>query len=365
MNPFDAGVYDPPRRATSFGSPPAPPARGGFRGLMQQERNGNKAELGSSFQSNRTHGFTDSSNDVFRPVTPRDRSSFTSPQGGFSGGFGPVGSYSKGSSNSKMAMGDFSRPGTSMGHRNNGGYPPALHSLRAKASEFLPGEAEAFNSQLASMNLGPGRGFANGHNQGGFAGSRPMSRATDNQAMVPFVSNDARVGAGPGGPGFYGNGPSRPQYGPNQYDHRLVVARSQPSIPLGQMYGGMTDDLGRFRVSFHELFSMARSFVATWIGEDAGHIDRSAPIMQYLPKCYTGFTEHQAWSYVRQHLLDGLSRSCLFARVIVDFICERVLVPSAWQGFDFQSDRRIQQLEAEKARGPSKPLILFSSLKSC
>ncbi|KAF3359469.1 Poly(A) RNA polymerase cid13 [Verticillium dahliae VDG1] len=205
----------------------------------------------------------------------------------------------------------------------------------------------------------------NGFNGGGaIVFSRPMSRMGQHGGAGPrsgppafrpkapefHPGHNGLNGSGSGSGSGHGN--AIVQMSNTQYDNRAVVARSQPVIPLGQTYGGITDDLGRFEEAFQELFGIARGFIGTWVGAEDAANKREAAIIQYLPKVYHPFTEQQAWSYIRQHLNDGLARSCLFARVVVDFIVQRILVPTAWQGFGFQTDRRIQQVDEELSRGP-------------
>ncbi|KAL2759637.1 hypothetical protein ACRALDRAFT_1067609 [Sodiomyces alcalophilus JCM 7366] len=290
-------------------------------------------------------------NDVFRQSTPQNPdASQVGPDGGFGRDDGFVGpsrintpTCIRGRTPISMTMG--------FGQPRGSGPRPGPHSFRPKAPEFQPGNG---NFRV---------------NANGFEGVRSIDQIANTSYGQPQMTEPTQASYtrlqggyqtmyghhmyhdGPEHGGFAYGGPKRPLFTPNQYDNRAVAHRPQPIIPLGQTYGGLDDNLARFEAAFRELFSISRGFIGTWVGT-AVEINRQAPIMQYLPKVYTGFTEQQAWSYIRQHLNDGLSRSCLFARVVVDFIVQRILIPSAWQGFDFQNDRRIQQLEEELARGP-------------
>lgn len=234
------------------------------------------------------------------------------------------------------------------------------HAFRPRAPEFLPNEAfgkaanpgldgAQNNDQLRNMTYGQMYGYPDSTQM---HHTRPRgSSQVASRAQMPYQGEMYKQG---GNVGYAAT--KRAVFGHNQPDSRAVVPRSQPMIPLGQSYGGISDDLGRFELAFRELFAICRGFIATWVVMDRAEFNRQAPVMQYLPRVYTGFTENQAWSYIRQHMNNGLSRSCLFARVVVDFIVQRILVPSAWQGFNFQNDCRIQQLEDELSRGPSKYL---------
>lgn len=314
----------------------------------------------------------DTATEIYRPNTPQSR-------------------VNSGSYTTMTTPGNSGRPASSMGQHR---FRPVLdndidNGLCARAPEFYPhdwpyqddvGRCEdpnAFVDQMASISLGPGLGRGGGPSgpggyidnpgqgrfpiNGGGGGSRPTSSAGNSRAMVPFISNDARVGAGLMGSAPYGQAvpPNRPQssFGPGQYDNRTMIPRPHPSMSRGPVYGSINDDLQRYRLAFRDVWTAARSFVANWVVQEGSQVDRNAGIMQYLPRCYSGFTEQQAWSYIRQHLQDDLSRCCLFARVVIDFICQRIMVPSAWQGFDFQADCRIRQLEDEKNIGPSESTI--------
>ncbi|ROT43490.1 hypothetical protein SODALDRAFT_336816 [Sodiomyces alkalinus F11] len=291
--------------------------------------------------------------DVFRPSTPQTPDA--SHQNGHGGALGRNDSFG-GPSRVNTAAGMRSRPPVSMnmgfGQPRGPGPRSGPHNFRPKAPEFQPVDG---NFRV---------------NTNGFEGVRNIDQIANTSYGQPQMPEQTQVSypRPQGGPQamynhqmyydgldhnntFAYEGPKRPQFGPTHYDSQAVVHRSQPIIPVGQTYGGLDDDLSRFEAAFRELFGISRGFIGTWVGTNV-EMHRQAPIMQYLPKVYTGFTEQQAWSYIRQHLNDGLSRSCLFARVMVDFIVQRILVPSAWQGFDFQNDRRIQQLEEELARGP-------------
>ncbi|KAM0322978.1 hypothetical protein ACHAQA_009077 [Verticillium albo-atrum] len=251
-------------------------------------------------------------------------------------------------------------PGSQSGP-NNGGTAFSRPAFRPKAPEFHPsnggingnGNVQGFGQGSAIIQMSNTswsqhqRGYGPNQSPGPHQG-HPRSRA-DAQGWQDGQNQHDQNGQTDG---YNLSGPKRPQWGNNQYDNRAVVALSQPVIPLGQTYGGINDDLDRFESAFQELFGIARGFIGTWVGAEDPSNKRDAAIMQYLPKVYHPFTEQQAWSYIRQHLADGLARSCLFARVVVDFIVQRILVPTAWQGFGFQTDRRIQQVEADLSRGP-------------
>ncbi|KAH6676147.1 hypothetical protein F5X68DRAFT_157743 [Plectosphaerella plurivora] len=347
MNPFDAGKYDPARRSTSLGSPLATRSRGNL-GLPGPGAFGDFPPTGpyrmQQLPAHHLNG-NDAATEVFRPKTPQGQLNHGGQLVRGTPGIPARPPTSLGTPGIPV------RPQTSMGQRSFR-TPEQDNVLRGKAPEFFPvgwvyddgnngrEDPNAFVDQMASINLSRGRGpngsFVDNSTQGRYPpmsnGARPMANGGPSRAMGPPIN--------------------RPQFGPNQYDNRLVVPRSQPGIPLGQMYGGINDDLSRFRVAFSDLFSMTRGFVANWVARDGNQVNRNAAVIQCLPRCYSGFSEQQAWSYIRQHLQDDLSRSCLFARVVVDFICERIMVPSAWQGFEFQTDRRIQQLQAEKGMGP-------------
>ncbi|KAM0276972.1 hypothetical protein ACHAQH_006207 [Verticillium albo-atrum] len=275
-------------------------------------------------------------NAIMRSVTPGS-------QHGLNGGGAPM----------------FSRPMSRMAQHNASGPRPGPPTFRPKAPEFHPS-----HGGLNGNGSGSGSGSSHGQaivQMSNTSWSQHQRGYGPNQSPGPH-HNHPRSRGGPQGwqdgqnsvhhGGYSYSGPKRPQWANNQYDNRAVVARSQPVIPLGQTYGGIIDDLGRFEQAFQELFGIARGFIGTWVGAEDAVNQRDAAIIQYLPKVYHPFTEQQAWSYIRQHLNDGLSRSCLFARVVVDFIVQRILVPTAWQGFGFQTDRRIQQVDEELSRGP-------------
>ncbi|RBQ70741.1 hypothetical protein VDGD_04039 [Verticillium dahliae] len=247
----------------------------------------------------------------------------------------------------------FSRPMSRMGQHGGAGPRSGPPAFRPKAPEFHPG-----HNGLNGSGSGSGSGHGNAIVQmSNTSWSQHQRGYGPNQSPGPHHGHPRSRGGSQGwqdgqNGGFNHCGPKRPQWANSQYDNRAVVARSQPVIPLGQTYGGITDDLGRFEEAFQELFGIARGFIGTWVGAEDAANKREAAIIQYLPKVYHPFTEQQAWSYIRQHLNDGLARSCLFARVVVDFIVQRILVPTAWQGFGFQTDRRIQQVDEELSRGP-------------
>lgn len=287
-----------------------------------------------------------------QPTSQNPASSQDGPNSGFGGNYG-YGGPSRVNTPTRVHNRPPSHMKTGLGQSRDSGSGPDLHAFRPKAPEFQPSGANlrlntnGFESaksidQFANTSSGQLQTLEPAHT------SYPRSQG----APQTMYSHQAYYDGLNHGAFAYGV-PKRPPFPPSQYDNRTVAHHPQPIALPGPMYGGLDDDLSRFEAAFRELFSISRGFIGTWISGNA-EINRQGPIMQYLPKVYTGFTEQQAWSYIRQHLNDGLSRSCLFARVLVDFIVQRILVLSAWQGFDFQTDRRIQQLEEEAARGPSE-----------
>lgn len=81
-------------------------------------------------------------------------------------------------------------------------------------------------------------------------------------------------------------------------------------------------------------------------------------IARYMTTLYSPFSEHQAWSYIRQHMNDSMTRACLISRAIIDLLVHRIFVFEAWQGFSVDADRQIGEIRYEMNNLPGK----FSAL---
>uniref|UniRef100_L2G926 Uncharacterized protein n=1 Tax=Colletotrichum fructicola (strain Nara gc5) TaxID=1213859 RepID=L2G926_COLFN len=76
-------------------------------------------------------------------------------------------------------------------------------------------------------------------------------------------------------------------------------------------------------------------------------------IARYMTTLYSPFSEHQAWSYIRQHMNDSMTRACLISRAIIDLLVHRIFVFEAWQGFSVDADRQIGEIRYEMNNLPA------------
>ncbi|KAF9870493.1 protein phosphatase [Colletotrichum karsti] len=76
-------------------------------------------------------------------------------------------------------------------------------------------------------------------------------------------------------------------------------------------------------------------------------------IFRYMTTLYAPFSEPQAWSYIRQHMNDGVARACLVSRAMIDLLVRRIFVFEAWQGFSVDADRQIGEIRREMDNLPA------------
>lgn len=73
-----------------------------------------------------------------------------------------------------------------------------------------------------------------------------------------------------------------------------------------------------------------------------------------MMKLYAPFSEQQAWSYIRQHMNDPMSRACLISRTIIDLLVNRIFTFEAWEGFSVDADRQLREIRHEMNNLPGK-----------
>jgi hypothetical protein len=71
------------------------------------------------------------------------------------------------------------------------------------------------------------------------------------------------------------------------------------------------------------------------------------PLWPSLLQTYDPLSEAEATSYLDFHLKEESSKSCLVTRVVIDYVVNRVWIPSAWLGSDRESNMDIMRLEDE------------------
>ncbi|KAJ3957049.1 hypothetical protein N0V92_006396 [Colletotrichum tropicale] len=88
-------------------------------------------------------------------------------------------------------------------------------------------------------------------------------------------------------------------------------------------------------------------------------------IARYMTTLYSPFSEHQAWSYIRQHMNDSMIRACLISRAIIDLLVHRIFVFEAWQGFSVDADRQIGEIRYEMNNLPEATAGQGGALQVC
>ncbi|KAK1963887.1 hypothetical protein LZ32DRAFT_591870 [Colletotrichum eremochloae] len=76
-------------------------------------------------------------------------------------------------------------------------------------------------------------------------------------------------------------------------------------------------------------------------------------LLRYMTKLYAPFSEQQAWSYIRQHINDPMSRACLISRAIIDLLVNRIFAFEAWEGFSVDADRQLREIRHEMNNLPA------------
>ncbi|KAK1674312.1 hypothetical protein BDP55DRAFT_746233 [Colletotrichum godetiae] len=72
-----------------------------------------------------------------------------------------------------------------------------------------------------------------------------------------------------------------------------------------------------------------------------------------MMKLYAPFREQQAWSYIRQHMNDPMSRACLISRTMIDLLVNRIFTSEAWEGFSVDADRQLREIRHEMKNLPA------------
>ncbi|POR39220.1 Uncharacterized protein TPAR_00576 [Tolypocladium paradoxum] len=99
-----------------------------------------------------------------------------------------------------------------------------------------------------------------------------------------------------------------------------------------------------------EFYGAIRSFVGRHASEPdhgtAAQVANSS-LWPVLLATYHPLSESEAASYLEFHLRNENSKSCVVTRVIIDYVVNRVWVPSAWGGSDSKSTYDLMDLERE------------------
>ncbi|OHE92632.1 hypothetical protein CORC01_12078 [Colletotrichum orchidophilum] len=292
-------------------------------------------------------------------------------QNGFGGGYQQSNGFA-GPNNYRGQIDMPSRPGTAMGHRG---------SFRPNAPEFHPSMfANADNSSFHNdasynMNYGPGSNTGSRHDfNGGSALYRsPTPRSASHFGNFegpssgftrpsPLVPSGHQGSQGPQGMGSnhmgYSNDYSMiPQrirnHAPNSSgnSHHTANFSQQGAFspgPFGQGGNGPSH-------AVTSPFAPGNGF-----GEDEGGDNEryaraleSVVILRYMMKLYAPFSEQQAWSYIRQHMHDPMSRACLISRTMIDLLVNRIFTFEAWEGFSVDADRQLREIRHEMNNLPA------------
>lgn len=86
-------------------------------------------------------------------------------------------------------------------------------------------------------------------------------------------------------------------------------------------------------------------------------------ILRYMMKLYAPFSEQQAWSYIRQHMNDPMSRACLISRTMIDLLVNRIFTFEAWEGFSVDTDRQLREIRHEMNNLPGKSYLTLLSMQ--
>lgn len=99
-----------------------------------------------------------------------------------------------------------------------------------------------------------------------------------------------------------------------------------------------------------EFYGAIRGFVERHASEpDHGTAAQvaSSSLWPVLLATYHPLSESEASSYLEFHLRNDNSKSCVVTRVVIDYVVNRVWVPSAWGGSDSKSTYDLMDLERE------------------
>ncbi|OLN92053.1 hypothetical protein CCHL11_01637 [Colletotrichum chlorophyti] len=282
-----------------------------------------------------------------------------------------------------------SRPGTSMGNR--GGFNPNHSAFRPNAPEFRPGEiGNGYGNAEPSSNFnygqGPGTASRHGFNESSVPFNSPTPRSANRSTFGNFEGSSTGLNrASPliprGGTygsnehyygGNSGHGVSQRSHGPNSSGQSYHVANysqggfnaafssqggNGPSprittvntFTVGGNFG--PDDGGdneRYARAFEGVLRFASDIdpnITTCLSEVA--------ILRYMTKLYAPFSEQQAWSYIRAHMNDPMTRACLISRTILDLLVNRIFTFEAWEGFSVDADRRLRDIRHEMNNLPA------------
>ncbi|KAF6840486.1 hypothetical protein CPLU01_01172 [Colletotrichum plurivorum] len=315
------------------------------------------------------------------PVRPFSRAG--DPRNGFTNGFDGAGGAG-GFGNQYVMQ---ARPGTAMGNR---GFHSQSTSFRPNAPEFHPG---SFDNTDASYNFSYGHASNTGSRRdfNGYNGSltsptpRAASRAGFGNFEGPSSGYNLPSPLLPQTPGFghnqhysgtpdsvirqkrnHGNTSSGQNYHtanhtqggftPGPIDQGRNGARSESNgANGGTSFGpgtGFSQDDGGDNERYARAFEGVLRFASSIDPGVMSHLSEIS-LVHYMTTLYAPFSEQQAWSYIRQHLNDGMARSCLISRAIIDLLIHRIFVFEAWQGFSVDADRQIGEIRHEMRNLPA------------
>ncbi|KAL2213854.1 hypothetical protein CC79DRAFT_83427 [Sarocladium strictum] len=276
-----------------------------------------------------------------------------SPQN--SRGFQPPARPPTASSNrwSSMAVG-FQRPGSTVNQDRR---------LQAPWSSQQPRVSSFSQSQSQSQ---PPSGFGRPPARQGYQrGSGRYRNAVPDFNASPYGSNDTNGNSRSGSSFSYGgrdqsqgpypvtpqrNNRYRASTGSNGGQNSMQdysLSQQQPPAPLIHLTEASVQ---AWNAQMMDFYSKIRSFVE----KHASMPDYSSlvqigrtPLWPSLLQTYDPLSEAEATSYLDFHLKEESSKSCLVTRVVIDYVVNRVWIPSAWLGSDRESNMDIMRLEDE------------------
>jgi hypothetical protein len=121
----------------------------------------------------------------------------------------------------------------------------------------------------------------------------------------------------------------------------------------GQLIQMNEETVAIWNAQIMEFYQVIRGFVERHAGipDSASSLKlTSTTLWQILAETYRPLTGQEANSYMYVHLRNENAKSCLVTRVIVDYVVNRVWVPSAWTGADSESTYALTELQQELDR---------------